>query len=58
MLSTRMNIAKNLIARGVKKGEHPYVTEYYDRIAAAKEAEKEKARSKPENTTKKDKVKK
>jgi hypothetical protein len=37
-----MNIAKNLIARGVKKGEHPYVTEYYDRIAAAKEEEKNK----------------
>lgn len=46
MLSTRMNIAKNLIARGVKKGEHPYVTEYYDRIAAAKEADKNKPKVK------------
>ena len=42
MLSTRMNLAKKLIAKGVKKGDHPYVTEYYDRIAAAEEESKNK----------------
>ena len=47
MLSTRMEVAKHLIAKGVKKGEHPYVTEYYDRIADAKEADKNKPKAIP-----------
>lgn len=49
MLSTRMRIATDKIARGVKKGEHPYVTEYYERIAAAKaeaDAKKEAGKNK------------
>ena len=49
MLSTRMRIAKDLIARGIKKGDHAYVTEYYDRIAAAKEEAKNKPKMYPEN---------
>jgi len=44
-LENRMRIAKDQIARGVKNGEHPYVTEYFDRIAEAKE--KAKTEEKP-----------